>query len=160
MRAGSSEIGKLDVLQKLVPRDSKVLLDDLVEKSRADLFAGMMRYCGSPSVRMFVHHVAAGCVAVDESKSFDDLGQLLAGQAGEFRQELHLDLLHSHKLFRNLRWLISLEVGLDGLFCPGEKFIHRLGLGVAAGQSDYLRHEPAVLISFDHNCVFSWHGWR
>ncbi len=118
----------------------------------------MMGYYGSPAVWMFVHYVAARCVAVDEPKSLNDLGQLLAGQPGQSRQELHLDLLHSHKLFRNLRGLIGLKAGLNGFPRPGEKLIHRLGLGVAARQSDYLGHEPAILISFDHNCVFSWHG--
>ena len=54
--------------------------------------------------------------------------------------------------------LIGLKAGLNGFPRPGEKLIHRLGLGVAARQSDYLGHEPAILISFDHNCVFSWHG--
>ena len=118
----------------------------------------MMGYCGSPAVWMLGHHVAARRVAVDEAKSLNDLGQLLAAQPGQFRQELHLDLPHSHKLFRNLRWLIGLKIGLNGFPCPGEKLIHRLGLRVAARQSDYLGHEPAILISFDHNRVFSWHG--
>ena len=81
---------------------------------------------------MFIDHMASSCVAVYKTKFFDYFGYFFSSEFWQLGQELHLNLLDTHKSLGYVGSFRVFEVGLNSFFGSLKKLVHGFGLGMTA----------------------------